>query len=289
MPNLVPYLGLGLALGGVFALSGVGTVILFRATGVLYLAGGAVGALTAFLAWTGIRELELPVPIVLPVAIVLGSIVTWAYGVLIGSRLAQRDPLVKATGTLGLMLILLSGMSLIWTAETYALDLPTSLWGVRIRSAYVNGTQLIALALGVVVTVASSLFLKYTRVGTGMRALADDRATSAMLGIPVRQVESLAWLASGVLFAGSGILLANLVGLDIPGLTFLVIAGLSAALVGRLRSIPVTFVAALGIGLLQSVLTPFPRISPYRSMTPFVVAIVVVLIVAWREPVQKRV
>lgn len=289
MPNLIPFLVLGLALGGVFALSGVGTVILYRATGVLYLAGGAVGALTAFLAWTGIRQFGLPVPVAVVLAIVLGSLVTWAYGVLIGPMLAQRTPLVKAVASLGLMLVLLSVMTLVWTAETYSLDLPTSSWGLRAGLAYMNGTQMIAVALGIVVTVASSLFLKYTRIGIGMRALANDRETSAMLGIPVRHVESIAWLASGVLFASSGVLLGNLVGLDIPGLTFLIIAGLSAALVGGLRSIPVTLVAALGIGVLQSAITPFPAISSFRSMTPFLVAIIVVLIVAWRSPAQKRV
>jgi len=52
VPDLRPYLVLGLALGGVFALSGVGIVVLFRATGVLNLAYGAVGATGALIAWS---------------------------------------------------------------------------------------------------------------------------------------------------------------------------------------------------------------------------------------------
>ena len=46
-----PFIVTGLALGGVYALSGVGMVVLYRATGVLYLAFGAVGALGALIAW----------------------------------------------------------------------------------------------------------------------------------------------------------------------------------------------------------------------------------------------
>ena len=47
-----PYIVTGLALGGLYALSGVGLVVLYRATGVLYLAFGAVGALGALIAWS---------------------------------------------------------------------------------------------------------------------------------------------------------------------------------------------------------------------------------------------
>jgi branched-chain amino acid transport system permease protein len=47
-----PFIVSGLALGGVYALSGVGLVVLYRATGVLNLAFGAVGAMGAFIAWS---------------------------------------------------------------------------------------------------------------------------------------------------------------------------------------------------------------------------------------------
>ena len=46
-----PFIVTGLALGGVYALSGVGMVVLYRATGVLNLAFGAVGAMGALIAW----------------------------------------------------------------------------------------------------------------------------------------------------------------------------------------------------------------------------------------------
>jgi branched-chain amino acid transport system permease protein len=110
-----------------------------------------------------------------------------------------------------------------------------------------------------------------------MRSLANDREITAMLGVPVRRVEAAAWLGSGLLSGATGLLLSTLVGLDAVTLTFLVIASLSAALVGRLQSLWVTLAAGLVIGILQSSLTPFDAISPYRSMAPFVVAIVALL------------
>src|SRR5213592_2631539 len=95
----------GLALGGVYALSGVGMVVLYRATGVLNLAFGAVGAMGALIAWELINNHGVPQGVAHVVCVLFGGAVTLLYGVLFGPPLAARDPLVKATATLGLALI----------------------------------------------------------------------------------------------------------------------------------------------------------------------------------------
>ena len=93
-----------------------------------------------------------------------------------------------------------------------------------------------------------------------MRAMANDREITATLGVPVRRVEGAAWFACGVISGLSGILLADLVALDATTLTFLVISSLAAALIGRLRSIVVTFMAALVIGVVDARITPEPDV-----------------------------
>jgi branched-chain amino acid transport system permease protein len=86
-----------------------------------------------------------------------------------------------------------------------------------------------------------------------------------------------------VLSGAAGVLLADLVALDSNTLTFLVISTLAATLVGRLRSIGVTFVAALVIGLITAELTPVSSLSNYRDMTPFVVAAIALLVLNRRR------
>ena len=58
--DFYPYFVTGLALGGVYALSGVGIVVLYRATGVLNLATGAIGAMGALISWTLINHTSFP-------------------------------------------------------------------------------------------------------------------------------------------------------------------------------------------------------------------------------------
>jgi branched-chain amino acid transport system permease protein len=272
-----PFIVTGLALGGVYALSGVGMVVLYRTTGVLNLAFGAVGAMGALIAWELINQRgwgEWPAYLV---CVLFGGAVTLAYGLAFGPPLAARDPLVKATATLGLALILLGTMSWIWSDKARSMVLPTSSESFQVGDVLVNFTQVIGIALGVAITVVTVVFLRYTKLGTAMRALANDREITATLGVPVRRVEATTWLVSGLLSGVAGLLLSNLVGLDAATLTFLVISSLAAALIARLSSVVVTLVAGLVVGLATALATPIFSISDYRNMAPFVLATLALL------------
>ena len=281
-----PFIVTGLALGGVYALSGAGMVVLYRTTGVLNLAFGAVGALSALIAWDLINNSLWPDWPSYAVAVAIAALITLAYGATIGPALARRDALVKATATLGLALILLGTMSWIWSDKARSQVLPTSTHAFDVGQVAVTWTQVIAFGLGVVVVFGTAAFLKYTKLGTAMRGLANDREITATLGVPVRRVEAQAWLVSGVLSGISGLLLSDLVGLDAVSLTFLVISSLAAALIAQLRSLAVTFFAALVVGLVSALATPITSISEYRNMAPFVLAIVALLVISRKREIS---
>ncbi|HZB43425.1 MAG TPA: branched-chain amino acid ABC transporter permease [Ilumatobacter sp.] len=289
MPDFKPYLVIGLALGGVYAMSGVGLVVLYRTTGVINLFYGAMGALASIVAWTMVDEWGWNSWLSYGLVIVLAGILTTVYGWFLGPPLASRDPLIKACASLGFALVLLGFMQWRWTPDARSLTLPTD------ESQYVNGwlrinwTQAIGMVFPIVLTVATVLFLNRTKVGTAMRALADSRDNAALLGVPVRRVEATAWFGSGVIFGFSGLLLATLVSMEIVALTFSIpIAALAAALIGRMDSLTVTLIAAFVIGFVQSNLQAMASLSDYRNMTPFVFAIIVLLWFAWRGAVHGR-
>jgi len=282
-PDFEPFLVSGLALGGVYALSGVGLVVLYRATGVLYLAFGAVGALGALIAWSLVTKAGAPGWAGWLACIAAAAALTLGYGLLFGPALAKRDPLVKAVATIGLTLILYGLMDLLWTTsggQARSLALPTDNGGFSAGQIQVTWTEVIALGAGVVLTAATAAFLRYTKLGTAMRAMANDREITATLGVPVRKVEAAAWLGCGVLSGVAGLLLADLVALDATTLTFLVISSLAAVLIARLRSIALTFAAAIAVGLLHDLLTPVTSLSNYRDMAPFVIAAIGLLVLS---------
>jgi branched-chain amino acid transport system permease protein len=281
---LKPFIVIGLAFGGVYALSGVGLVVLYRATGVLNLAFGAIGAAGALIAYYLVNHTSWPHWLAYTICVLFGGVCNLAYGMVFGPAFARRDPLVKTMGTLGLALILLGIMG--WRAPAGGafarfLPLPSSQHLYTIAGTNVNLTQIISVCAALVLTAAVTIFLRVTKLGTAMRALANDREITATLGVSVRRVEAAAWFGSGIACGAAGLVLPDLLtSLDYAALTFLVISSLAAALIGRLRSLWVTFFGGIAVGLAQSILTPYSAVSSYRSSAPFVLAIVALLILS---------
>ena len=297
--DLVQYVPLGVALGAIYGVSGVGIVVLYRTTGVLNLAYGAIGALGAFLSWELINNTSwCPNWLAYVVCVLFGGVASLVYGLVFGPVFAARDPLVKASATLGLALIFLAIMSWAWPASAAkSLTLPSNNWhnfGYQVGDVRVSWTQIIALAFAVGVTAWTAMFLRVTKLGTAMRALANDREITATLGVPVRQVEASAWFVSGLICGTVGLLLPSLFySLDAVQLTFFVISVLAAALIARLQSLWVTLFAALVIGIVESCLSAFATwptqqqpLSQYRAMTPFVLAVVALLLLGRRREVS---
>jgi branched-chain amino acid transport system permease protein len=286
---LKPFIVIGLAFGGVYALSGVGLVVLYRATGVLNVAFGAIGAGGALIAYYLLNHTGCPEWLAFSICVAFGGVVNLLYGMIFGPAFARRDPLVKMMGTLGLALVMLGVMA--WLAPVGGafarfLPLPSSEHHYSILGTTVSLTQVIAICLALVITAAVSVFLRVTKLGTAMRALANDREITATLGVPVRRVEAAAWFGSGLACGAAGLLLPDLLtSLDYSALTFLVISSLAAALIGRLQSLWVTMFGGLAVGLAQSVLTPYTQVSAYRSSAPFVLAIAALLFLSRRRVV----
>ena len=97
------------------------------------------------------------------------------------------------------------------------------------------------------------VFFRRTRTGVAMRAVVDDPELASLAGAPSGRISAYAWMI-GVMFAAlGGILLApNLPGMSQIQLTQLVIYGYAAAVVGRLRSLPMTFLGAMILGIAGS-------------------------------------
>ena len=273
---LKPFIISGLAVGSLYALSGVGMLVLYRTTGVLNLAYGALGAMAALISWQLLQNGAAEWPAYAAGVGAAGG-ASLVYGALLGPYLAEREPVVKATASLGFALAILGVLNWYWTDDTRTLSLPTDTSGFDLGDVHVSTTQLLALLLATTITVGTALYLRRSTTGTSMRALADDRELSSMLGVRVRLIESQAWLVSGVLGGVSGLLLADLTQLTATTLTFLVIPALAACVVGRFRSLWWTLFGGLLVGVLEAVGTPYEWIADYRAAAPFVVAIAVVL------------
>jgi len=271
MPNFSPFIIAGLSTGAIYVLSGVGLVVLYRASGVLNLAQGALGALAALIAWSIINT-GTSLWLGWLAGIVAATLLSLVYGRLVAPRLSQSDPVVRAVATLGFALVLLGFVEFIWGEWPRSLRLPIDTMAFEVLGVRVTYTRALAIILALAITVGVMLFLGRSRLGLQMRASANDREISALIGIPILRVDGWAWVLSGAIAGLSGLMLADLVRLQAVILTFMVIPAIAAAIVGRLRSLPATVIGGLAIGVVEAVATPVPGVADYRSAAPFVVA-----------------
>ncbi len=280
--QLFPFLISGLAFGAVYAMSGTGLLVLYRTTGVLNFAFGAIGAMGANITWHLIEKTEwCPDWLAYIACIVVATALTLFYGVVLAPRFANRDPLGKMLGTLGFALILLGLMFNLWRSQdARVFRLPTGTRRFEIFDSRVTWTQVVAILFALAVVFGVTVFLRATKTGTAMRAIANDREIASLLGVPVRRVETVAWLGSGVLCGVVGLLLTDLFGsLDMGTMTFFVIPALAPVLIAQMTRLWVGFFAAFVIGIVEAELNAsnWDWPSQYRKTTPYVFAIIAVL------------
>jgi branched-chain amino acid transport system permease protein len=277
MQMLIPFLVIGISVGAVYALSGVGLVMLYRASGVVNLAQGALGGLAAMVCWQAI-ELGYADVIGWVLGIACATLLSWAYGRFIAPTLSKQDRIVRAMATLGLAFMIMGMAQWYWGDAPRRLVLPTDRDGLQWNGRrLISDTRLLALGIAMGVTALMAYVLAKTNFGLKMRALQSDRMLSALVGVRVKRVDTWAWVIAGVLAGIIGLFMGNMVRLNPTVLTFLVIPALAAAVVGRMTSLPLTVLGGLAIGVIESMIILVPGLSRYGSATAFVVAILAIL------------
>ncbi len=266
----------GLAVGSLYALGGIGMVVLYRATGVLNFANGAAGAAGVMLAWQ-LGQWGVWAPLTWLACILLALAISLTYGRLVAPRLAWREPVVKAVATLGFALIVLGIVSFLWIDDPRTFSLPTDKVGVYILGLRVTVTRLITFLASVSIVVGIYFYLSRTVVGLQMRALANDRDLSALIGIPILKVETIAWGISGVIAGFTGLMFGDLIRLEPTVITFMVIPSVAAAVCGRLDNLALVLIGGLSMGVIESLLTLSQTLKGVRPIAPFVIAAIVLI------------
>ncbi|HEY5384984.1 MAG TPA: ABC transporter permease [Acidimicrobiales bacterium] len=255
---------LGIVFGAVYGVLAIGLVVTYNTTGVFNFAQGAVGMVAAFSYWELWQNEHWPFLlaiafIVFVEAPVLGLIVEFVLFRRIHGATVERSLMVS----LGLLVILLGVATIFWSSPDIIRAVPPfftqsngTVLSVRLFGA--NGVtlqyqQIMIVVVTAVVGVGLGVFLRRARLGVAMRAVVDDPELVALAGAKPYRLSQMGWVLGFMLAAVAGVLIAPLVGqtgLTSIQLTLLALNGFAAAVVGRLRSLPMTFVGALILGLL---------------------------------------
>ena len=283
MELFASYAVVGLIVGCLYALTACGLVVTYTTSGIFNFAHGAIGMFMAFTYWQLAVTWHVPVPLALALVLLVLAPAAGALVERVIVRPLYGAPLgVTLVVTLGLLLGLLGLADALWRPNVTR-HLPDLLGGhqVRIAGVVVTFYQLMVLVVSVAVGIGLRLLFTRTRVGITMRAVVDDRDLTSRSGASPYRAAQLSWALGASLAALAGILIAPLQYLDQFNLTLLVITGYAAAVVGRLRSLPLTVAGALLLGLVQSYAVgylPNGLLSDVSPVIPMALLFIVLLV-----------
>jgi branched-chain amino acid transport system permease protein len=245
---------IGIITGAIYAVAASGLVVTYTTSGIFNFAHGAIGMVMAFVYWELRVNHHWPAPIALFVVIfVLAPLVGAVIERTLMRNLRGGDTGTSLVVTIGLLLVLIGVVRVVWPPDTVRV-LPLFYQGRSVKIGSLNITYhqwaMLFTAIGVALLLRFILFS--TRYGIAMRAVVDDRDLAALNGAQPHRISQLSWALGSMLAAVAGILLAPQLNMEVFILTFLVVKGYAAAVVGKLTSLPRTFMGAVGLGLLES-------------------------------------
>lgn len=258
MSEVLVFVVAGLVAGAVYSLAGVGLVLTYRTTGVFNFAHGSIAAIAAYVFYTLHVTEELDWRAAAAVTVAGVGLGVGAVLELLGRGLAQATLAQRVAATVGLLLAIEAVLRLShddFTVRVVPPFLPVH--SVDVFGVAVTVADLITIAVGIVATAGLSLFLQMSRTGRAMRALVDDPVLLGIAGVNPQAVRRVAWIIGVAMAAMAGVLFAPLLPLDPVQLTLIVVAAFGAAAVGAFRSLWLTLIGGLAIGVASALATRY--------------------------------
>ena len=266
----------GIAVGSIYSLIAVGFIILVQTTDVVNFAHGDLLMFSTFIAYMLIVQTGLPTLVAIGMTIIFAALM----GVLIEKVLIKpiidRAHEAVILATLGLAFIFKGLAAIFWSDKVYLFPRLFKDNYFSIGELRIDPQNIGIIVAAIVIISVLYIFIKFTKVGTGLRAVSQNKQAAQLMGIPLNKVYSIAWAIGGAMAAIAGILLAPRLFLstNMGHLTFIAII---ACIIGGFGNLFGAIVGGYLLGILQTVL---PLYIPQRlqGLIPYALLIIVLFV-----------
>ncbi|WP_422368183.1 branched-chain amino acid ABC transporter permease [Pelagibius sp.] len=268
----------GLLAGTMYSLVALGFVLIYKASSTFNFAQGAM-VFFAVLAFVGLMELGLSFPLGFIATVFLMFVVGFCTERLVLQPLMNQSEDTLLMATIGLGFVLEGLAQAAWGVEVRRLDLGIGdfpiPWIVDNLGLFISALDLTAGFVAMTMIVGLALLFKYTKMGLGLRAVADDPGAASSIGIPLKNIMLMVWTAAGVVALIAGMMWGARAGVQFA-LVDLALKALPVLIIGGFSSIPGAIVGGLLIGATEKVLEVY--IGPFfggaiEGWAPYVLAI----------------
>lgn len=277
METIILQIVFGITVGATYALVALGFSIQFRAMNLLNFAHGESFMLGAFIAFLCHEFLKLPL---LPTWII-SMLACGVAGVVIEflaiKPLYTAPPLTLLISTIGISMILRQVANILSGAVAYKFPPTLSEVPVKIGGIPIVPEQIWVFGMAVLLMFGFEQYLKKTRMGKTMRAVAQDPDIASLMGISVSRTKTLVYALSTMLGGAAGILFAPLVFVVFDMGLWMGIKGFICAIVGGMGSIPGAILGGFILGLMEQFNSSYIS-SLYKDVISFCILILVIAV-----------
>lgn len=259
----------GIAMGAIYSLIALGYAFVWNTMAVVNFAAGEFVTFAAYIfVATFIKALGFPFPVALLSAMAVMAILGALFSRVVFARLQKQKPLVAIIATVAFGIFLKEMAHILYGPEPIMYAGPLGNATFTLAGIRVGWQQLLIVAVVVVLMVAQRIVLQRTMLGKMMRAVAVDRDTAALMGIPVQKVLAGTFAYSSVLAALAGILLAPLFFVTTEMGTMVGLKGFVAMIIGGFGSLPGAILGGLLLGVSEN-LGAYWISSTYKDVIAF--------------------
>lgn len=236
----------GLLSGIMYSLVAIGFVLIYKTSGVLNF---AQGAMLLFAALTFVSLVEQGIPHW------LAFLITFAIMVLLGLAiertvlrpLTNKPPITLFMATLGLSYVIEGAAQLIWGTQVHGLELGIDDVPLEFGGVLVSQFDIFAAVIAAAMVALLSIFFRYTRIGLSFRAVADNQFAALAVGLRLPSIWATVWAAAGLIALVAGLLWGARLGVQFS-LSLVVLKALPVLVLGGFDSILGAIVGGLVIG-----------------------------------------
>jgi branched-chain amino acid transport system permease protein len=269
----------GLLSGVMYSLVAIGFVLIYKTSGVLNFAQGAM-VLFAALTYVSLVERGVPFWFALLVTFAIMAILGMAIERAVLRPLVNKPPITLFMATLGLSYVIEGAAQLIWGAQVHGLDLGIDDTPFEVAGILISKFDLLAAAVAAMMVAFLTAFFRYTRIGLAFRAVADDQFAAFAVGLRLPRIWATVWTAAGVVALVAGLLWGARLGVQFS-LSLVVLKALPVLVLGGFDSILGAIVGGLLIGASEKLAEVY--IGPFfgggiESWFAYVVALAFLLV-----------
>ena len=203
----------GLAVGCVYSLIALGFAMIMRATNIIHFAQGEVMMLGCMCGLTSVWLLPvLPLLAVVAVGMASSGIIAVAMELAVYRTLRRRRvPIMNLiTATVGMSILCINAARIVWGSEPLRFPELFATTAYEFGGVRVSPQLFWIMVMGVVIMAALQLFLKHTRTGLAMQAMAQDSEAAQLMGANLTRMMAYTFAISGMMAGAAGIMLGSM-------------------------------------------------------------------------------